>query len=68
MSAPEVGYVQTCTQLDVQTQTCTAFAWLPPVQLLPRLSTEDGLQLGAAAAVVFAAAWGWKKLGQITNR
>lgn len=57
------GYVYTCVQAD-EAGTCTAYAWMPPPQLIPRLSVEGAGQILVAAYLCMGVAWGWKKLGQ----
>lgn len=62
------AFVLYCVQYDQQAQTCTQQAWLPAPSLLPPLSIGQAGQLLSVIALVYVAAWGWKKLGHFSTK
>ncbi len=63
-----VTLVRACTEFDTQTQTCMQEQWVVFPSFLPPLSTEGAADILKSAALLFAMAWSWKKLGQSVNK
>lgn len=56
-----------CSQLDTATNQC--LEWVQVGFLgLPEITVEQAGQLCTAIALVFVAAWGFKKLAQLINK
>lgn len=64
MSVPQVARVLYCTEIDAETNTCLAQAWLPAPSLLPPLETAEVADLLGMTALCIVSAWGWKQLGR----
>lgn len=60
----EQAHVLYCVKFDAQTHECVTQAWLPAPSLLPPLSVKQAGQILPMVYLLFAVAWGWKKLGQ----
>lgn len=59
--------IYVCTELDISGNCLTFTEYVNP--FLPALSTEQGLQLGAAVLLCMATAWGIRfMLGFIINK
>lgn len=56
-----------CVEYDINTATCTTQAWIDQPALLPALTTDGALELGAAIAYLWAAAWVVKMLKKVVN-
>lgn len=58
-----MSWVQSCADADfnASTQTCAAPIWTPETSALPTMTISDAQQIGMAAALLWATAWGIRR-------